>query len=114
MKEFKYMEDTVNKICESLINEPHLWVFETNKFTKENSGVWFWSSLVNSESITQTWDGASVSTVFSYEQGERIKEAYDIARQKQASVKQQKIIEAMMNKEKESEQTTKRWWEVWK
>lgn len=108
------MEEAVEQICWSLVNESHLWVFETFTFHKKGTNIEYWCSAGTSESITETRD-VSLSKVFSYEQGVRIKKAYDIARENQASVKQQEIIEAMTVKQKDqSEQNTKRWWGFWK
>ena len=89
--EFNYMQETVDNICESLHKEPNNWVFKTNTFHKEGTDFELWDGL--SSSITDHWDGRSRIKVFSYRQGEQIREAFNYARSRQASQTQAKLID---------------------
>lgn len=113
MKDFKYMDDVVDAICKSLIEESSRWQFNVHTFHKKGSGTKYWCASGSYDSITQTWNGHTTTQVFSYEQGEKIKEAYDIAREKQASVAQQKILNEYAVIEKDVDES-KSWWKFWK
>lgn len=92
MSQFDVMEDTVTKICESLINEPFKWVFETCHFHhKNNPKIKYWDSI-SEDPVTEHWNGRSAVTVFSEEQGIRIRQAYLKARLVVANKTQQEII----------------------
>lgn len=91
MNNFKYMDKTVDDICNSLINEPEQWKFGVFRFNKNGSNIDY---SVDLNSVTKVWEGGDVHTVFSYEQGEKIVRAYRIAREKQASTLQKNIIES--------------------
>lgn len=93
MSLYDLMEETVNKICKSLEEESHKWIFETCTFTKKGTGIEYWCS--GDGPVVDIWSGSGRNQVFSSEQGNRIRKSYHIARQKQASVLQEKIISSM-------------------
>ena len=90
MSQYNLMEETVRKLCKSLEEEPHDWEFETYTFKKKGDDIEYWSS--GSKPITEVWLGRNCNQVFSVDQGRRIRESYDIARQQQASILQEKIM----------------------
>ena len=92
MNDFKHMDSVVDEICHSLENEPETWKFESCTMSK--NGVTYWTTTTGSYAITQTWNGAR-ETVFSKEQGLRIRLSYEKAREITASEAQKKIIESM-------------------
>lgn len=91
---YEIMDDVVEKLCDSLINHPEQWVFNTYTFYhKANPKIEYWSHGV--ESITETYSSVlKCDKVFSHDQGKRIYNAYLKARETQATVQQQKIINA--------------------
>ena len=92
MSQFDIMENTVNKLCESLINEPHNWVFETCHFHhKSNPTLKYWISFSDAP-ITEHWNGQTTHAVFSKDQGKLIRQAYKKARTVVADKTQQAII----------------------
>lgn len=107
--EFSYMNSAVEAMCDSLINEPHLWLFGVHTFHKKGSSIEYWSA--RTDCIRETWNGHTCEKVFSVEQGYKIKKAYDIARKKQASKTQKKVIDQFKPKE---DTVSKKWWEIWK
>lgn len=90
--EYSLMEDSVNEICRSLVEESHLWVIETFTMYKKWSNVEYW---ISNGSVTSIWVGSTRDQVFSYDQGNRISRALAICKQKQATVSQQKVIASM-------------------
>lgn len=100
---FDYMDEAVEAICKSLENEPEKWVFETYTFHKRGSSVRYWSTF---SSITEIWDGRASHTVFSGEQGDKIKSSYHIARAKQADLNQIKVLKDIVVSEKP-------WYKFW-
>lgn len=114
-KQYALMQSTVDVICESLINDPHSWRFSTSTFKQKGTDVEYWSSLTNA--ITDIWTGHTTEQVFSYDQGIQIRNAYEIARSKQASASQEKIMKTMFKVEKielVDKTNKKKWWEIWK
>ncbi len=91
---YELMDEVVDKLCYSLINHPEQWVFNTYTFhNKANPKIEYWSHGV--ESITETYSSVSkCDKVFSHDQGKRIYNAYLKARETQATVQQQKVINA--------------------
>lgn len=87
MKDFDKMNDTVDAICYSLENECHKW--DWNQYTLNGKGFEFW--IANTNSITQTWRPTQ-DTVFSYEQGKRIKASFEKCKEAKASNAQQKLM----------------------
>lgn len=117
-KQYALIQPTVDAICESLINDPHLWRFSTHTFTKKGTGVEYCSSLTNH--VTDIWTGHTTEQVFSYNQGIQIRNAYEIARSKQATASQEKIMKSLI-KDRDAEEPAvagktkkKKWWEIWK
>lgn len=93
MSQYAVMEETVNKICKSLTEDPHSWKFETCTFKKKGTNIEYWSTLDGP--IVDVWLGSGRNQVFSTEQGERIRKAYIIARERQASVLQEQVMASM-------------------
>ena len=94
MSQFDIMNDVVEEICKSLVEEPHQWEFGSCTFKHKRSNVEYWGDMAN-PSITNIWCGHSQNQVFSVEQGRKIAEAYKNARKLQADLAQQKVISAM-------------------
>lgn len=104
MSQFDIMNDAVDEICKSLVEEPHQWDFGPCSFKHKRSNVEYWCDA-STHSITHVWTGWTRNRVFSDEQGRKIAGAYKNARNQQADVEQQKVI-SDMNKLK----STKRRW----
>lgn len=109
--EYEYMQETVDEICRSLIENPEDWVFTTHTFNKKGSDVEYWDSSSH-YAITCTWDGYNTNTVFSVKQGRIIREAYMKAREKQASNAQLQVVRDI-EKRKTKELRRKPWWKLW-
>lgn len=92
MNPYELMEETVDKLCKSLKEEPHAWKFETCTFKKKGTDIEYWCS--GGGPITEIWLGRGCNQVFSEQQGKRIRESYNIAKQTQASVLQEKIMKS--------------------
>ena len=105
MSQFDIMNDTVEEICKSLVEEPHKWEFNRFTFKHKRAKVEY-LGCTGSQSITTIWNGSSQNQVFSDEQGRKIAAAYKKARQLQGGADQQRVISAM-NKLKANK---KRWW----
>ena len=91
---FEHMEETVDKICKSLLNEPHQWVIGSPTFHKKGTDLEIQHDTVclfKDTEITRIWNGHSFEVVFSYEQGKKLRRAFNFARDKQASCSQQKL-----------------------
>lgn len=112
-EETHFMDSAVDKLCKSLMEEPHLWRFETYTFNKRGDSMQYWGGTGEGPIMT-IWNGSSQDTVSSYEQGKRIRRAYNVAREKQASVAQQKVIDSLRVKEENTSNPEKKWWEFWK
>jgi hypothetical protein len=107
---FEHMNGAVDAICNSLMNEPHKWVFETYTFyNKGYKNTEYWSGYGHNDPITTIWVG-TCEDIFSESQGKRIREAYKVARAKQASESQKKVIESMLPKPINVTANKKRWW----
>ena len=107
MSQFDIMNDVVEEICKSLVEEPHQWEFGSCTFKHKRANVEYWGDSLN-PSITNIWCGHSQNQVFSTQQGKKISEAYKKAREVQADVDQQKVISAM-SKLKSHKSTKRRW-----
>lgn len=105
MSQFDIMNDTVEEICKSLVEEPHQWEFSTYTFKHKRAKVEYWG-CTDSQSITNIWNGRSQNQVFSDEQGRKIAAAYKKARKLQADDAQLKVISSM-DKLKSSK---RHWW----
>ena len=93
MNDFKHMDSVVDYICHSLEDEPETWVFET--YTMSKKGIKYWIGAGSDRSITKMWNGRTTDTVFSEEQGKRIRKSYNRAREIIASEAQKKVISSM-------------------
>lgn len=98
---YEIMDEVVDKICYSLVNESQNWVFTTYTFyNKSNPKIEYWSYAV--KSITETYSSSSkCDKVFSHTQGQKIYNAYLKARETQATLAQQKVIEAFNTQKEE-------------
>lgn len=105
MSQFDIMNDTVDEICKSLVEEPHQWEFGSCTFKHKLANIEYWGDA-SSSSITHVWAGYTRSQVFSTQQGEKIAEAYKKAREVQGDVDQQKVISSMSK----LKTNKKRWW----
>ena len=112
MTDFEYMNDAVDALCKSLIEEPENWVFSTYTFQKQGSNIRYWDEQL-CRAITETWNGGSLNKVFSVEQGHKIRDAYQVARIKQASCAQNQVLEEL-KKQSCTATVYKSWWEFWK
>lgn len=97
--EFSFMDETVEKICKSLIEEPHVWVFRGLTFYSSRSAVKieYWSS-----NPALIWSGTDTARIFSSQQGSRIEQAMKIAQRSQASELQKKVIQSVVQNESET------------
>lgn len=99
--EYKHMDKIVNEICDSLINESKQWeidVFTFNHKTKFNKTK-FWISRPHSARTN-----AIEEQIFSWEQGQKIAKAFNICKEKIASVSQQKLLNSSIQKKKQKKQ----------
>lgn len=94
MSKFDIMNDTVEAICKSLVEEPQQWEFRTYTFKHKRAKVEYWGDM-SSRSITHVWTGRDRSQVFSNEQGRKIAAAYKKARELLADSTQLKVISDM-------------------
>lgn len=62
MSLYDLMEETVDKICKSLEEEPHKWKFETCTFTKKGTGIEYWCS--GDGPVVDIWLGSGRNQVF--------------------------------------------------
>lgn len=101
--DFSIMNETVDKICESLLKEPENWKF----------GIWYIESPLNFGPISieigiqntftnvKTEESSIITArVFSMEQGRKIKEAYYQALSIAGSARQQSILNILNNENK--------------
>ena len=105
MSQFDIMNDTVEEICKSLVEEPHKWEFNRFTFKHKRAKVEY-LGCTGSQSITTIWNGSSQNQVFSDEQGRKIAVAYKKARKLQAEAAQLKVISSMSK----LKSNKKRWW----
>ena len=94
MTQFDIMNDVVDEICKSLVEEPHQWEFDACTFKHKRANVEYWVGASN-HSITHIWTGHSRHRVFSDEQGRKIAEAYKKSRKAHADSAQLKVISSM-------------------
>lgn len=98
---YEIMDEVVDKLCYSLVNETEQWVFATFTFhNKKSPTVRYWSHT-NSQSITETFDSKTSNKVFSHDQGKRIYNAYLKALEKKSTVAQQKVIDSFNTQKEE-------------
>ena len=101
--DYSIMDETVDKICESLLSEPEGWSF----------GIWYIKAPSSLGSIeieiglqnTFTYckhEGATTCQVFSLKQGKKIAEAYYKALSNIGSGKQQEILKKISTSREES------------
>lgn len=88
----KHMQDTVNEICESLEKEPSRWEVTTFLLKDSKTGIKYW---LDSNSIQKIWNESTTVNVFSYEQGVNICECLKKFNERNATLEQQEIINAM-------------------
>lgn len=106
MSEFVFMQGIVDEICSSMINDPHRWQIKTHTLKDLKCGVEYWVGSWDTE-ITSIWNGHSTDEVFSTEQGDQIREAYERLTEIKASKAQEKVLRSFKN-------NSKNWWEFWK
>ena len=94
MCQFDIMNDVVEEICKSLVEEPHRWEFDACTFKHKRANVEYWGDIAT-RSITHIWSGHGRHRVFSDEQGGKIAEAYKKARKVHADSAQLKVISSM-------------------
>ena len=94
MSQFDIMNDVVDEICKSLVEEPHQWEFGTCTFKHKRANIEYWGDM-SKHSITNICNGRSQNQVFSDEQCRKIAEEYKTARKLQADSAQQKVISSM-------------------
>ena len=103
--DFSIMNETVDKICESLLKEPENWKF----------GIWYIESplslgpisieigIQNTFTNVKTEESSIITArVFSMEQGRKIKEAYYQALSIVGSARQQSILNILKNEKVET------------
>lgn len=97
-QDFSIMDETVAKICNSLITEPEKWTFGIFDIVSPSS----LGTLVIVNGLQDTFTSVRHSRrsvlnerVFSYEQGQKIRNAYYQALSITGSKKQQKIIKQL-------------------
>lgn len=90
--EYKYMQGAVDILCKDMEDNPSTYSIGTYTFSKKGSGVEYWLPLGDREPITEVWDGCTHITVFSLEQGYKIRKAFDKLRDTIASEEQNRVI----------------------
>lgn len=91
---YELMDEVVDKLCYSLVNETEQWVFAAFTFhNKKSPSVRYWLQT-GSQSVTETFDSKTSNKVFSHEQGKKIYNAYLKALEKKSIVAQQKVIDS--------------------
>lgn len=94
---YEIMDDTVEKLCQSLENHSEEWVLVgLTIYNKSNPKIHYW---VDHFSITKIHNNSGIFKVFSHTQGQKIYNAYLKAKGTQATVQQQKVIDAFKPKE---------------
>ena len=110
MSNIKYslMDETVDKICKSLISEPELWSFGTWDIVspKHLGSIEIKIGFQNSFTDCRHY-GAQSCKVFSQDQGEKIRKAYHNALSTIGSNKQQEILKKLNTTEKDDNIITK-------
>lgn len=86
------MDDVVQKLCDSLVTNPHDWVFDIYTFYNKNAKTQYW--VGTDKWITKIFNGRNTHEVFSVQQGVKIFNAYVKARETQATLEQQKVIDS--------------------
>lgn len=102
--DYSIMDETVDKICESLLSEPDGWSFDTFDITSpEHLGsIKIEIGLQNTFTKIRT-KGTHCDTVFSYNQGRKIADSYYKALSINGSKAQQKILSKLSNARKQDE-----------
>jgi len=93
--EFSFMQETVDSICKSLVEDFNKWIIDSSTFHKIGTDVKLqhnYVCLFKDPAITCIWNGSSYEKVFSEDQGKQIRKAFNFARDKQASISQKKLI----------------------
>jgi len=91
---FDYMNEAVDELCYAMVNNPGRFSVGVHTMTDTKTGVEYWISTTGGSGITDTWNGRSNNTVFSYEQGKRLRDAFTQMREIKASNAQQRILNA--------------------
>jgi hypothetical protein len=107
MKEFKFMQETVDMICKSMVEDHSRWKVGTYTVTDRNKGVEYWTATSGGP-ITEVWKYSSAEAVFSTEQGWQFRGAYDKMREIKASQRQQEVLDTFKRT-----YTNKPWWKFW-
>jgi hypothetical protein len=101
---YDYMNEAVDELCSAMVKNPERFSIGVHTMDDGKTGVEYWIS--GGGAITETWNGRSSNTVFSYEQGKRVREAFSEMREIKASNAQQKILNGV-NKPNDSETVSK-------
>lgn len=91
------MDETVRAICRSIREEPQRWIETTHTFIDQKTGIGYWLDI-HSDAITQTWNGHSLATVFTHQQGLVIAEAIDEWREAHATQEQRRVMRSVKPK----------------
>lgn len=97
-QDFSIMDETVTKICNSLVTEPEKWIFDTYyiKAPRYLGSIAIYKDLHTTfTSIKSTVSSNNDEVVFSFEQGKRIRTAYYKALSITGSRKQQEILKQL-------------------
>lgn len=94
LDKFSAMDEAVDKMCKSLEQESHKWVFDVHTFNLRGSSTEYWDGISN---FADVWTGRNTHRVFSDNQKMKIKKSYDIARANQASVMQQRVLKQFLD-----------------
>lgn len=114
MNKFSFMEQTADAICISMRDTPEDWVISTYTVESKPTRVELWhSTLCYADPITQVWKYRTRETVFSNEQGVRIREAFSKMVEENASKQQQELINKFTKKTPEKGKS-KVWWKFWR
>lgn len=107
MLDFSGMDLVVDKLCESMKNNPEQWTICTCTVDHKISGIKYWIGLT--DTITEIWNGTSREEVFSKEQGDKLYAAVVEMKEKNGSEAQKKIINSVCVVENKIEAKNS-WW----
>ncbi len=93
MPDFSIMDLVVEKLCESMKNNPEEWVICTHTLNHKKSGIKYWIGTPND--MTEIWNGHSCEEVFSKEQGDKLYSSMLQMKEKKGSDTQNKIINSV-------------------
>lgn len=89
---FEFMEDAANELCDELENNPNRFTETTHTLNDNRTGTQYWIGSSSRNAITEVWNRNSNDTVFSYQQGMRIRAAFEAMREYKANAAQEKIL----------------------